>query len=124
MFVCLSFMPFPLWQPGVHLKCVLHNCHRRESFHLWNTSGGNKGREETEAEWKDGSLSKGREDRDKMWERKQHRMRGDYRRGWVSAINTPDCVRRPKKQLAVGLLCIPALPLLCWEEEERSLPSP
>lgn len=35
MSICVPvFDAFSLRQPSIHLKCVLHNCHCRESFHL------------------------------------------------------------------------------------------
>lgn len=36
VFVCMPFIPFLLWQPCIHLNCVLHNHHRLKSLHLWN----------------------------------------------------------------------------------------
>lgn len=42
----MPFMPFSLWQPCIHLNCVLHNHYRRESFHLRNSSSMNKRRKE------------------------------------------------------------------------------
>lgn len=78
VFVCLSLMPFSLWQPSIHLKCVLHNCHRRESFHLWNTSGGNKRRKETGGwveEWKPEKKAEGAIDKMCKRKKKQHMSR-------------------------------------------------
>ncbi len=44
VFVCMAFMPSSLWQPCIHLNCVLHNHHRLKSLHLWNSSSMNKRR--------------------------------------------------------------------------------
>lgn len=38
-FARASFVPLSLWQPCIHLNCVLHNRYRCKSFHLWNSSG-------------------------------------------------------------------------------------
>lgn len=78
VFVCLSLMPFALWQPSIHLKCVLHNCHRRESFHLWNTSGGNKSRKETGVSGRMDAREKSRGATDKMCKKKTTKKKTTY----------------------------------------------